>query len=68
MGCEARKLPADAGVFFLDFFLYRTNQELTQSSLPSTMRERYSVALVSEELLYGRIRPSVVGRRQGAQW
>jgi len=26
MGCEARKLPADAGVFFLDFFLHGTNQ------------------------------------------
>jgi hypothetical protein len=33
MGCEARKLPADAGVFFLDFFLYRTNQELGLLSL-----------------------------------
>ena len=29
MGCEARKIPADAGVFFLDFSLYRTSQELT---------------------------------------
>src|SRR5277367_2083889 len=28
VGCEARKTPADAGVFFLDFPFYRTNQEL----------------------------------------
>ena len=27
VGCEARKIPADAGVFFLDFYLYRTTQE-----------------------------------------
>jgi len=26
VGCEARKIPADAGVFFLDFYLYRTSQ------------------------------------------
>jgi hypothetical protein len=26
VGCEARKTPADAGVFFLDFYLYRTYQ------------------------------------------
>jgi hypothetical protein len=26
VGCEARKIPADAGVFFLDFYLYRTYQ------------------------------------------
>ena len=28
MGCEARKIPADVGVFFLDFYLYRTSQDL----------------------------------------
>jgi hypothetical protein len=28
MGCEARKIPAVGVVFFLDFSLYRTNQEL----------------------------------------
>jgi hypothetical protein len=26
MGCEARKIPADAEVFFLDFPFYRTYQ------------------------------------------
>jgi hypothetical protein len=26
VGCEARKLPAEEEVFFLDFYLYRTNQ------------------------------------------
>jgi hypothetical protein len=31
MGCEARKIPADAGVFFLDFSLYRTYQEFRGS-------------------------------------
>jgi hypothetical protein len=31
VGCEARKIPADAGVFFLDFYLYRTFIELTGS-------------------------------------
>jgi len=24
VGCEARKIPANGGVFFLDFYLYRT--------------------------------------------
>jgi hypothetical protein len=28
MGCEARKIPADAEVFFLDSYLYRTYQAL----------------------------------------
>jgi hypothetical protein len=28
VGCEARKTPADAGVFFLDFYFYRTYQDL----------------------------------------
>jgi len=27
-GCEARKIPARGGVFFLDFLLCRTNREL----------------------------------------
>ena len=27
-GCEAKKIPAEGDVFFLDFYLYRTNQEL----------------------------------------
>ena len=27
VGCEARKIPADAEVFFLDFYLYRTYQD-----------------------------------------
>jgi hypothetical protein len=30
-GCEARKIPAAGDVFSLDFYLYRTNRELTQS-------------------------------------
>jgi len=30
VGCEARKIPADAGVFFLDFPLYRTYQTLAK--------------------------------------
>jgi hypothetical protein len=28
VGCEARKIPAAGDVFFLDFYLYRTNQAL----------------------------------------
>jgi uncharacterized protein YbjQ (UPF0145 family) len=28
VGLEARKIPAEGGVFFLDFSLYRTSQEL----------------------------------------
>ncbi|MGA8983602.1 MAG: hypothetical protein WB470_13075, partial [Candidatus Acidiferrales bacterium] len=28
VGCEARKIPAEGDVFFLDFYLYRTYQEL----------------------------------------
>jgi Family of unknown function (DUF5670) len=27
VGCEARKIPAEGAVFFLDFSLYRTNRE-----------------------------------------
>jgi hypothetical protein len=27
VGCEARKLPAEEEVFFLDFYLYRTSQD-----------------------------------------
>jgi hypothetical protein len=30
VGCEARKIPAEGDVFFLDFYLYRTNQDLRQ--------------------------------------
>jgi hypothetical protein len=30
VGCEARKLPAEEEVFFLDFYLYRTLQELVE--------------------------------------
>jgi uncharacterized membrane protein len=30
MGCEARKIRADAEVFFLDFYLYRTYQDLAE--------------------------------------
>jgi hypothetical protein len=30
VGCEARKIPADAGVFFLDFYLYRTYRDLSK--------------------------------------
>jgi hypothetical protein len=26
VGCEARKIPAEGDVFFLDFYLYRTTQ------------------------------------------
>jgi hypothetical protein len=32
LGCEARKLPAMGRVFFLDFSLYRTNQEFVDSA------------------------------------
>ena len=28
VGCEARKIPAEGDVFFLDFILYRTYQDL----------------------------------------
>jgi hypothetical protein len=31
VGCEARKPPAVGEVFFLDFYLYRTNRELAES-------------------------------------
>jgi hypothetical protein len=29
MGCEARKIPVDGDVFFLDFAFYRTNPDLS---------------------------------------
>jgi hypothetical protein len=28
VGCEARKIPAEGDVFFLDFYLYRTYRDL----------------------------------------
>ena len=31
-GCEARKIPAEGGVFFLDFSLYRTYRARTTST------------------------------------
>jgi hypothetical protein len=37
VGCEARKIPAAGGVFFLDFYLYRTNWEAGfQTTVPAT--------------------------------
>jgi hypothetical protein len=30
VGCEARKIPAEGEVFFLDFYFYRTYQELAR--------------------------------------
>src|SRR6266481_9010215 len=32
VGCEARKIPAEGVVFFLDFSFYRTYQELTKAA------------------------------------
>src|SRR6267378_174695 len=37
-GCEARKTPAEGDVFFLDFYLYRTNQDL--ANLPQFSNPR----------------------------
>jgi hypothetical protein len=37
VGCEARKIPAEGDVFFLDFYLYRTYREL-----PSALRVNWS--------------------------
>ena len=34
VGWEARKVPASAGVFFLDFPFYRTYQELVRRNFP----------------------------------
>src|ERR1700682_6535379 len=34
-GCEARKIPAEGGVFFLDFSLYRTSRDLAALAGPS---------------------------------
>src|SRR6266849_1936632 len=33
VGCEARTIPAEGDVFFLDFSFYRTNQELAEKQL-----------------------------------
>ena len=41
VGCEARKLPAGAEVFFLDFPFYRTNQELAVDCLASLVRQGF---------------------------
>ncbi|MGB9010013.1 MAG: hypothetical protein WCC18_15470, partial [Candidatus Acidiferrales bacterium] len=43
VGCEARKIPADAEVFFLDFPFYRTNRiTLPRQSTWSPFRAPYS--------------------------
>jgi hypothetical protein len=33
VGCEARNIPADAGVFFLGFDFYRTYQDVACASV-----------------------------------
>src|SRR5277367_4185527 len=35
VGCEARKSPAEADVFFLDFSFYRTNQDFEGIEFPA---------------------------------
>jgi hypothetical protein len=35
VGCEARKIPANGGVFFLDFYLYRTYPFLSVAFPPN---------------------------------
>src|ERR1700678_2556315 len=41
VGCEARKIPAEGEVFFLDFYLYRTYQEFKHP-----IRERRQISEV----------------------
>ena len=36
VGCKARKIPAGAGVFFLDFYLYRTYRALWSQDGPNS--------------------------------
>jgi hypothetical protein len=40
VGCEARKTPAEGDVFFLDFYLYRTYEEL---ALPAAVTVVFTV-------------------------
>jgi len=51
VGCEARKRPAVGDVFFLDFYLYRTNQELAtgwenREREPSNFRQSPEAVLI----------------------
>src|SRR5258707_8695300 len=55
VGCEARKIPAEGEVFFLDFYLYRTIRELS----PITQTE-----IAEHDCSYQR---SVI-RRCGSTW
>jgi hypothetical protein len=48
VGCEARKIPAVAGVFFLDFPFYRTYQELTSEGSFEIAERAIRGALVGE--------------------
>jgi hypothetical protein len=43
VGCEARKLPAEGVVFFLDFYLYRTYQIRPRLTLDLGAREDFQV-------------------------
>jgi hypothetical protein len=60
MGCEARKTPADAGVFFLDFYLFRTYQEVAglRSRLPQAMPPQWAFLCMA---LYFRVNYGLLG-------
>ena len=51
VGCEARKIPAEGDVFFLDFYLYRTYQALI---LKSYVNQGYAIQF---RTLYNPLRP-----------
>jgi hypothetical protein len=46
VGCEARKIPAEGEVFFLDFYLYRTNQDLAGYRYLALKESGYRTALL----------------------
>jgi hypothetical protein len=51
VGCEARKIPAGGDVFFLDFSLYRTTQELEEFRMRTS--PAHAVFTVPKRTVFG---------------
>ena len=58
VGCEARKIPAEGDVFFLDFYLYRTNRDLTTFCQRSSRRKTHGSKILTKRHC-GLTQPSV---------
>jgi hypothetical protein len=50
MGCEASKIPAEGDVFFLDFYLYRTNRAVFEICRAHSASMQCSIVLIDDEI------------------